>query len=320
MFVQRAHRFAHQGTVVNLVFVRLERPHLEVRCQIVPHSGVATDVHVVIGNEWQPGEIVGESRADAAPTRLVPPVLYVAVLELSSRGAQQMRAGHRRLGVDERHAVLELIAESVRTARLINGGARPHPAGERLIERPPIHQRVELDRWRADLNGAEARRPRIDGRFRLGVRVFRRTAARDDVSGCRLTTRGPQQQDDVVRFARVQGDRAPQRRAGIEPGACVIGQLAERQRGRITEISVAPDERGAIAGRAGDWLADPGKGHLRSEILPEEVLREDGARRLVAPGVHLIARLFAIGAECPLHVTRHDDAAWRGALVAETKT
>ena len=77
--------------------------------------------------------------------------------------------------------------------------------------------------------------------------MFRRTAARDDLSDCRLTTRRAQQHDNVARFARVQGDGAPQRRAGIEPGACMTGQLVERERGRITEISVAPDERGAIA-------------------------------------------------------------------------
>src|SRR5450759_3393942 len=231
-----------------------------------------------------------------------------------------MCAGHRRLGVHERHAVLELIAESVRAARLIDGGTRPHAAGERLVERPAVHQRVELVRRRVDANGAEARRPCVDGRLRFGVGMLRRTAAGDDVSGCLLTTRGTQQEDGVARLARLQADGAPQCRAGIDPGAGVPGELVERESGRRSEVSVAPDERGAISGRAGDLLADPGEGNLLREILAEEVLRENGARLLVAARMHLIARRLASGTEYPLDVARHDDPTPRRAFIAETQT
>ena len=55
----------------------------------------------------------------------------------------------------ERHHVLELVAESVGAARLVEGGARPDAAGERLVEQPAVEQQVHGAVRRRHLDGAE---------------------------------------------------------------------------------------------------------------------------------------------------------------------
>jgi hypothetical protein len=69
-------------------------------------------------------------------------MLDIALDELPRRGPQQVLT--RDLGAHrgERHAILELVAEAVRSARLIKRRAGPNTARERLIEKPAIQHDV----------------------------------------------------------------------------------------------------------------------------------------------------------------------------------
>ena len=53
----------------------------------------------------------------------MPPMLHVAFAELMRRGAQKMLAGEGRLGMHQRHHILQLVAEAKRSAGLIKPGA-----------------------------------------------------------------------------------------------------------------------------------------------------------------------------------------------------
>ena len=75
--------------------------------------------------------------------------------KLARRAAQQVLAQQTRLGVDQRHRVLQLIAEAERAARLVEAAARPQAAGQRLVEQPAVGQHVERRVGRLDLHGAE---------------------------------------------------------------------------------------------------------------------------------------------------------------------
>ena len=89
----------------------------------------------------------------------MPPVLHVAFDELA-RGAQQVLAQRAWVRADgERHDVLELVAEAVGAARLVEGRARPHAAGERLVEQPAVQHEVHGAVGRLHLDRAERRRP-----------------------------------------------------------------------------------------------------------------------------------------------------------------
>ena len=89
------------------------------------------------------GEVVGKAGPHSAATLRVPPVLDVSLDELPRGGAQNVLAREPRLGVDERHRVLELVAEAIGAAALVQRGAPPHAAGERLVQGPAIEHQVE---------------------------------------------------------------------------------------------------------------------------------------------------------------------------------
>ncbi len=59
------------------------------------------------------------------------------------RRSEQGARAAARLGVDQRHRVLQLVAETERAAGLVVAAARPEAARERLIEQPAVGQHVE---------------------------------------------------------------------------------------------------------------------------------------------------------------------------------
>ena len=122
--------------------------------------------------------------AQAAAARLVPPVLHVAFDELPAGGAQQVRA--RQVGPREqqRHHVLQLIAEAERAARLVVAGARPQPAAHVLVEQPAVHQHVERVVRRAAPGSCRASRPTTPARV-----AARPSAASDRARGARSAAR-----------------------------------------------------------------------------------------------------------------------------------
>src|SRR5580658_3255307 len=116
---------------------------LQKRYAFIQYRGVASRLDVMSGRVRKPDPVVGNAGADAGPARSLfsrrkPPMLDVALSELSSGGAQQMLTRQGGPAKSERHAILKLVAESVGTARLIKGRSCPHAAGERLIEHPAI--------------------------------------------------------------------------------------------------------------------------------------------------------------------------------------
>ena len=56
-------------------------------------------------------------------------------------GEEDLRPGRLRSAIDQCHHVLE-PSRIVRSARLIEGGARPQPAGEHLVHEPAIEHQV----------------------------------------------------------------------------------------------------------------------------------------------------------------------------------
>ena len=73
----------------------------------------------------------------------MPPVLDISFPELAARAQQQVFAHQSRLGMDERHHVLQLVAETERAAGLIVPAARPQSASLRLIQKPAVGEYVE---------------------------------------------------------------------------------------------------------------------------------------------------------------------------------
>ena len=67
------------------------------------------------------------------------------------------------LRIDECHDILELIAEAVGAAALVQRRPAPHPAGEGLVQRPPIEHHVERGLRRPHLDHGQSVGPGRDG-------------------------------------------------------------------------------------------------------------------------------------------------------------
>ncbi len=205
----------------------------------------------------------------------MPPVLHVALDELSRGGAEDVLAGEPRLGVDERHDVLELVAEAVGAAALVQRRAGPHAAGQRLVQRPPVEQRVERRLGRAHRDDRQPVRPAldraVDGRRRAGhVAVLRHRAA-----GRRLVRRGTEQHDQLPRLPgreRRAHTAAPRRGRDPLPScrrvrrARPAGAATVPFRPRNSRRSAVWPVTGSLSAQNATWPANWGSKMFRAKI------------------------------------------------------
>src|SRR5690348_1315675 len=103
-------------------------------------------------------------------------MLNIAFDELPRRRAQKMSARDRGAYHAKRKHVLDLIAESVGAACLVEARASPDSASESLIGKPAIQEKVQRPVWRPDLHRAEHVVPLLDhfgkDRVEIGCAVF----------------------------------------------------------------------------------------------------------------------------------------------------
>ena len=159
------------------------------------------------------------------PGRRQPPMLDIALDELPPRRAQDVLAGHLGPGDRERHDVLQLVAEAVGAARLIEGRARPDAAGERLIEQPAVQHDVHA-------NGPASSPARVPSDFVPvvddlaidGVEIGQRDSARSAPAPQRHQSACAEQEDDLGHGAALELDRRLQGRARVEAGADPLRQ------------------------------------------------------------------------------------------------
>ena len=120
--------------------------------------------------------------------------------------------------------VLELVAEAVRAARLVERGARPEPAGEGLVEQPAVEQEVDRAVGRPDLDARRGRRPSASSTAREARRRGRRRGS---------ARPGARASSSVVGLAEQEDDlgRSPPGAARRWPAARRTGR-GRRRRGR----------------------------------------------------------------------------------------
>ena len=114
----------------------------EERNRLIEDCGIAGGADVMRGNEWKPEKIVTDPGPDAGAGLWMPPVLDITFYELSCGGAQDVVAREFRRRVHKGHDILQLISESVGTARLIKSRAAPNPAAQSLVKQPAVEQNI----------------------------------------------------------------------------------------------------------------------------------------------------------------------------------
>ena len=206
----------------------LQKLAFQERHLLVQHGGIAGRADIMRDGIGEPGPVVGDPRAHALAGMRQPPMLHVALDELPRRRAQQVRARHRRPRCDERHAVLQLVAEAIGAARLVECRASPDAAGQRLIQQPAVQHDVHRPVGRLHLDRAEDSVPVLGDLGQHRVEIVR-AVVRDQRPRVRVARGFAEEADDLDAAIRRQHERCSQRAAGIEAGADGVG---ERRCGR----------------------------------------------------------------------------------------
>ncbi|MNN76619.1 hypothetical protein D3C81_1930170 [compost metagenome] len=107
------------------------------------------------GRQRQPQVIVRTAAAYTAIQRWVPPVLHVAFGILMGRTQQQVTTHAGGIGMDHRHAVLQLIAKADRSAGLVVATAGLEATGDHLVHQPAIDHDIDARVGGLDLNHAQ---------------------------------------------------------------------------------------------------------------------------------------------------------------------
>ena len=185
------------------------------------------------------------------------------------------------LGVHERHDVLQLIAESVRAARLIERRARPHAAGERLIERPAIHHRVERGLRRAHADDGEPSLPLRDRLVHRRARARRVAVRLGQARAPRPPTRPRRGRTDSLRVSPGASSRTHWSAAHGSIPAPVLASSATSlpsARGAVV-VPLRPRNSRRSPVCPVDRLAHRAERDPVGELRIEGVAREDGAAR-----------------------------------------
>src|SRR5512142_807642 len=103
----------------------------------------------------------------------MPPMLNVPLLEVAGRTSEEVPANEARFRVNERHHVLQLIAETEGAARLVVSAPCPKTARECLVEEPAIGQDVNGPVGCFDIHCAEGMAPVMPDSFESSSRPGR---------------------------------------------------------------------------------------------------------------------------------------------------
>jgi len=306
MFEQRAVVGRHCGRRVHVLLAARQRRGRQVRHLFVQHARVARAADVLGHHVGQPQHVVGTPRADAASGGFVPPMLDVALHELSPGRAQQMRARQVWSREYQRHHVLQLIAKAVRAPGLVVAAPRPQAAADGLIQQPSVQHGVERIVRRTHLH---RRKRRVPGGLR--------PVASQDGRG---HTGVPRNQCPRLRqigaFAKQEHQAAlpPGRHlasevhggARVQPGAQSARERRVLQCCRPRQVSLSANERRAISGHRHRRLARVQERDMICKVGVVGVPGDDRTILRIEFGHHLKVVSFPRGAQHPFVV--RDDA------------
>src|SRR5579859_6981646 len=165
-----------------------------------------------------------------------PPMLDVALDELAGSRAQQVLACHGGLHGGQRHAVLQLVAKTIGTARLIEARACPDAAGQRLIEQPAVQHGVHRTIGRLHLDRAQHSVP-VPADLRQNLVQIDLAVLRYERARILRTASLAKEKYDLEAGVWRQHGRSSQCSARIEAGAHLIGERSEEHTSELQSQS-----------------------------------------------------------------------------------
>ncbi len=176
----------------------------------IQHPGVSRGQDVAGRRQRQPEVVVRAVRTHAPARWRMPPMLDVSLWELTGRAAEQVLAQELRLGVDERHRILQLIAETEGAPRLVVSGPGPDAARQSLVQEPAVGQHVQGRVRGLHADRAERVVPVLPHRFERAARRVGSPEAIGQVAGVIGVSPAP---------SLKTSSRSGRRPARMEPGS-----------------------------------------------------------------------------------------------------
>ncbi len=293
MLIQAGRLGGAVGQVEVGIVIGVDRATFQEVREFIQHSGVATACHVAAYRQGQPEVVVRTVRAHAPARRRMPPVLDIALQELAARAQQQVFAHPPRLGVDERHHVLQLIAKAKGAARLVVAATRPDPACQGLVEQPAVGQHI--DRWVGGfhLHRAERVVPVLPYRFERATRGQCSAEALHKLCGVSGVAADAKPEDDVARLSVGQVEIYLERGTGIQAGAHLAGKLLPLHGGRIAQRAVAPEKFRAVARQGALRVIHIEEGDPLGKLCVVRISRGERAAPGIDIGADMHGRLCA---------------------------
>src|ERR1019366_8229923 len=194
--------------------------------------------------------------AHALSVGRMPPVLHVTLEELALGATDQLLACEPRCRMDQRHGVLQLIAETVGATGLIIPTTAPEPAGQCLIDQPAVGQYVQ--RWirRLHVHRAQGAVPVFPHRFQCLPCASRSAESLDEMLRFVVVAGRAEYEHDLALLPFGQFDLGLYRGARIKARTCLARQTLAAHSRRAGQRAVAANELCTVSGHRTLSLAD----------------------------------------------------------------
>ena len=176
----------------------------------------------------------------------MPPVEHVTRLELAPGRGQDVPAGQLGRGMDQRHHVLQLVAEAKCAAGLVEGRTAPDAAGQALVQQPAIEHQVHGGIRCVDLHRTKQIVPQVigglPGLFDLR-RILEACSQRHRFGAVGALA---EQEPHLFAASRRQVDVHLERGTRIEAGLDGTAQADTAQRRRVCQAAQTAQELAAV--------------------------------------------------------------------------
>jgi len=174
-------------------------------------------------------------------------MLDISLPELTGSAEEEVLAHEERLSVDERHHVLQLIAETEGAPRLVVSVPGPKSARYSLVQEPAIGQDIDGLVGCFHLHCAKRVIPVLPHRFERAARGSRSPEATHQVASVIVISPCAKPEDNLTLLPVGQIEWNLDSSAGIQSGPYLAGEAQPGQRYGIPKRAVAPEELSPVA-------------------------------------------------------------------------
>ena len=236
------------------------------------YPGIRRFTYVAGHYEREPEQVVGDIRKPAFLRDRMPPMLHGAVLFLVGRMLFYLGLGPGRVQHEVELAVLQLVPEAESSAALVVGGPAQQPAGDGLVFKPVIYQRVHGGLGGFDDEPAAQFQPMVPGLFQHRLRFLKRLDVSRIIFGESFMLERAQHEVQVFRLSGGQFQVEFHGDDRLETHAGPAGQRTSLfQEARVVPRVVRAEDLLLVAGERRGFGAGRENGRERPPFVPAGV-------------------------------------------------